>query len=1167
VKTEEFLNLLEQRQLLPPRIVAKVREKLERQSHHLTSEALLKYLVQKELLGRRTAEQLLETVLEVNSHAESSILGTSWTSKKSPSEELQEPELPVLESAPVSESPSDSESLSLGPTLGITVGEEVPPSAGIDEEEVLSIVPEEEEPVDLFASPEQPDHAGSQLTPTSERKPEALLDEVSLDESQPRKKRSRRKGRKHNEWDSPLLLMGGGGLVVLLVGGLFIFWLLTREDADKILGQAAAYFDQGSYTQAIAQYEKFVDGFPNHPQSSAAKVHLGVAQLWKATQGTSQFEQALTTARKVLENIEEEPEFGLAQEDLASRLPAIADGLAKQAEEAGAAETTDRLVELANSALSLCANTKYISKTYRDETALQEVRATLARVKRGRKQEGDLQQALQQMDQEIAEKNISAAYVIHKRLLEKHSGLLGNELLAAKVLEISQAELEVVRFVSEPLAASTVPHKSLVIASLALAERRGPASLQVTGNVAVSLDGAIYGLRASDGSLLWRRFVGLDSQAAPVVLVDGDILAIDSRTHELIRLHGDTGKLRWRQALEGPAVQPVLIGGRILVATKSGKLFVMDPDSGERTGYIQFGQPLMVAPVMDREGRRIFVVGEQSSLYTLDVNDFSCLGVFYLGHARGCILVPPVALLNKLAVAINTGATTSHLRLLGTDQSGVVSSEVASTRLQGLVGTRLLTAGRRLVALTSMGLVAVYDVGSGEDSSALTLLARRVAEKGNPVARYGLLQKNPSDNQLHVWIAGTKLNQLTILPTGGRLPVQDIDQVYSGDLFEHPLQMAGELLIHTRRPARQAGAIVAAMDSTTGNSLWETELAVPLSGPPVVDMRGPQITATTASGAIYELDRAAMKKRVQNQARSQAPVRQGENLPLTQSLELQDNRLVFSAGQGARQLLLYSRDAHGDPLQRIPLASPAACPPVAWGDGVVIPTRIGQVYYFSTTTGQQSYAPFQPALQAGREYSWLSPAIAGEHLVLCDRRDKIYLLQRLAEPQPHLSALTEVKVGPSPLVTPLVVFGQKVMAGTQDGKLARFQLPELEIRDPIELGADIVWGPHVVADRLLTVTAQDELICLDSQGEITWRQPIENSGINGRPLQVDEEVLLLWQDGSLTLVELTTGKQRVKLNLDQPIVAGPVAFGKRVLLSTHDGTLLVVNLPQPEEGP
>jgi outer membrane protein assembly factor BamB/tetratricopeptide (TPR) repeat protein len=1210
MKTEEFLNLLEKRELLPPRIAGKVREKLQQGNHRLTSEALLKYLVKKELIGRRTAKQLLETVLVVNPHAESSILGYMLPEEGPPPDGPDESEPPVLES--VEQGPvldftiAEEEGLSIFPEEGPeetaeeeelsllpeeTAEEEelsLLPEEGVEEEE-LSLVPKEE-PVDLSESTDQP---VSGLAPISEGEPEDLFADAVSESSLPRKRKKRfgrgkRRRRKKNEWDSPLLLLGGGSLAALLVAGLFIGYLLNREDADQILEQAAGYFDGGSYTQSIAQYEKFVTHFPRHPQASAAKVHLGIARLWKATQGSTRYEQALQTARHVLEEIEEEPEFGLAQEDLASLLPAIATGLAEQAEQATDPDTTDRLVEQATSALSLCANTKYISKTYRDETALREVRATLSRVERRRRQDADLQQALQQIDQAIALDKTTEAYAIHKQLLKKHPGLLGNPQLTAKVLEISESELKVIRYVSEPMEASTAPRKSPVIASLALAERRGPAVPQAEGSLAVTVDGAIYGLRASDGGLLWRRYVGLQSQTAPVVLEGGDVLAIDSRYHELIRLEGATGKLRWRQSLGGPAARPVVAGGQILVAVASGQLLVVNPDSGERAGYVQFGQPLVVSPAMDRRGKRIYVAGEQASLYTLDANDFSCLGVFYLGHARGSLRVPPVALLNKVAVAVNSGAMTSQLRLLGTDPSGVVDAEVARVRMQGLVTTELLTAGRRLVALTSLGLVAVHETGSGEDSTALTLLARREAEMGDPAARYGLMQQDSSSSQWHVWVAGTKLNRMAILPTGGRLPVREIDQIYSADLFDHPLQVTSNLLIHVRRPEGQAGAIVAAMDSTTGETRWETDVAVPLAGPPVVDRRGPRITAATASGAVYQLDRAAMGRRVQDLAYRLPPFQaekgqgqEDESLPLTESVSLGGGRIVFAAGQGARQLLLYQRDAQPNPLSLIPLESRAACPPVAWDSGVVVPTRMGQVFYFDAATwngtrgneakgpdaprGQSTYAPFQPALRAGVEHSWLSPATAGERLVLSDGREKVYLLQRIAEPQPHLEALTEVEVGPSALVTPLAVVGDVVVAGTEDGKLARFTLPSLQSRDPVALGAEVVWGPYAIGDRFLLVTAAGELVCVDSDGEIAWRQPVEPGGPSGRPLRVGEEGLLLWQNGSLSLLELSDGQQRGKWDLDQPVVAGPVAFGERFILSSHDGTLLVVNRPQAAE--
>jgi hypothetical protein len=188
-------------------------------------------------------------------------------------------------------------------------------------------------------------------------------------------------------------------------------------------------------------------------------------------------------------------------------------------------------------------------------------------------------------------------------------------------------------------------------------------------------------------------------------------------------------------------------------------------------------------------------------------------------------------------------------------------------------------------------------------------------------------------------------------------------------------------------------------------------------------------------------------------------------------------------------------------------------------------------------------------------------------LALSDGHEKLYLLQRMAKPTPHLAAQAEAIVGPAALVTPLAVVGDSVVAGTENGKLARFALPSLELQDSVDLGANVVWGPFGLGDRLLLRTAGDELICLDSSGSIAWRQPALSGGPGGRPLRLDEEVLLLGSRGSLSLIRLSDGQESAKWDLAQPVVAGPVAFGRRFVLASHDGTLLVVNRPQTAENP
>jgi len=1136
MKTEDFLDILEQRELVPTDVVDSIRGKVQQGKHRITSKSVLKFLVKRELITRRQAKQLLETTLTVTDHAESSILGMLPIPKVPAEEKIVEESIEKPK-----EKPATEEEI---PTLTPVVAE--PAGETPDQDELGDFVSDSISALETSSPDELPSGIDSL---------EAASTATTTEGSSGKKSKKKRK--KKNEWDSPLILLGGGGLVVLLVVGAIFFVLLNRENAEEVLGEASEYFDGGSYTQAISQYEKFVEKFPRHPQISAAKVRLGMAQLWKATSGASRYAEALETAERVLDKLKDEPDFQDAQRDLASLLPKIAQGLAGQAEQADDTEAVTQLLEQTKAALALCANTKYIPKTFRDETVLEEIGQTVLRVERGQEQKNQLGTSLAEIGAALDGQDTAKAYSIHRKLLETAPGLLHNEVLAAKVKEISAAEKLEVKFVAQPKSAETSPRPSKVLATLALAERRGSSATGVEGTLAVRVDGAVYGIHAEDGALLWRRFVGFEAESTPLPLPGGDVLVVDTTHHELLRLKGDTGDLVWRLAMEGPILRPTISGGQLLVVEQSGKLHVVDAASGNSSGYVHFSQSLSVSPTVNKSGNRIYLLGSHSSLFTLSAKDFSCLGVFYLGHEPGGVFTPVATILNKVIAAVNTGVATSQIQVMATDRDGLPTEITTTRRQNGLINTRLLVAGRRLVALTTSGQISVYEVGAETGDQSLTLLASRDPESGPPVARFGRLHEG------HIWAAGTRLNKLEILPTGNRLPVRNLDRDYLGDTFDHPLQSVGKLLVHLRRPAGKAGAIVAAMEPSSGKALWETELAVPPAGAPAVDIEGKRIIAATASGATYVFDRQSISKRVQDQAIRLSKV-SSSIPPLTESADLGKGRLAI-ASAGSKTLLHFRPAASKEQLQAIRLAGPATTAPIAWQDGFIVPTQVGQVFLFSSEDGKQLGSPFQPPLAPDAKYNWLTPAIYGSgdasRLVLSDGVERIYLIAQIAEPKPHLAAEADAEVGVSPLNTRLAVIGDSVCAGTADGRLARFQLPSLEASEPVDLGSQIEWGPFTVGNHVLFATDTHELVCLDDQAQISWRQPLAHGQPTGTPLADGDTVFVLWQEGGISRLSLSAGTESQHVSLDHPVVAGPVAFGNRLVLSSYDGALLVVERP------
>lgn len=1131
MKTEDFLNILEDRQLVSKNIVDKIRAKVSQGDSRVTSKSVLKYLVKKELITRRQAKDLLTTTLTVSNKAESSILGF----------------------VPMAEQPGEQAPAEPKPLIPNEPETKPKPVKAVEPTQPEPVVSEDPGPVD-----DLPSSSGLLRDPTltaEETGYDPLLDdaqtaEASTGKGKSRKKKDRKRG-KQNEWDSPLLLLGGGGLVVLLIGGGLIYWLLTRENADAILAEAQSSFESASYGQSIEAYEKFVETFNGHPEYSQAKVRLGMTRIWKATSNTKKFDNALEVAKTELDAIEEEESFAedtVSKSELSSLLAQIAEGLSSQAESEEDPATAGQRIEQTEQALALSANTKYVPTTYRQDDRLSVVEETLDRVRKRQARDTDLASTLGEIDKAIQASEPAEAFTAYKQLVRKYPTLREEEQLANKVLEIAAAEQASVSFekVSQP--AITEERESPIRAEVALAQRTGKAKPGVEGVAVVAIDSGLFGLKASDGSLLWRRSIGRGVSSEPVQQ-DGAVYCWEATTGDFVCLEASSGKLRWRQPLADQLSTPVLSGKDLLVTGQSGKLYVLSAADGELVGTVQFSQPMPTPPAVNSGKQQIYLAGDHSNIYTLSNTDFSCVGVHYLGHADGSIRVSPLPVLNKLLVAENTGTETSTLSVFSLNQKSAPEAITAQKRLKGLVTTSLLADGRRVAAVTSLGQATVYEVGSGEGDDAIVQLANRDADRGPQLARQGLMLNK------HLWLAGNELLKLAVLPTGNRLPVRSVDRDYIGDIFDGPLQNAGELVIHVRRPKDSAGAIVAAMDSGPGESLWETTLAMPLAGPAFAD--GKSLVAMDSSGTLFRADLPAIQRGAVTQ--SLAPSKR-PSAPLTSTVSTQQNRLLAGALQ--KEQMVHS--IAGSKPRTFSIPGPLASQPIAWNDGFIVPSTVGQVFYLDAKQGQEAATAFQPELRPGETINWLKPVAASagndSFVAISDAVEKLYLLKLEPQPQPHLQAVAAADVGATPLASPLAVLGNQVFAGTSAGRLLSFRLPDLEPGDGISLGGQIVWGPYTTEKGLLLVLDTEELV-LVGEGDILWRQPLTGDLPTESPLISGDTLLLGRRDGRVVKLSLADGSEQATLESNRPLVSGPTAFGSQVAFATSDGVLILFDQP------
>ncbi|MEM9185500.1 MAG: PQQ-binding-like beta-propeller repeat protein [Planctomycetota bacterium] len=1000
---------------------------------------------------------------------------------------------------------------------------------------------------DLFADPADASGGGA----ATEAKPK-------------RKKKYVKKKKGADEFDTPLMLLGGGGLVIglLLIGG--ILYLLFAESGDEALADARKAYNAGSYATAVAGYERFVEKFSGHEGRSEARVTLGVARILNLPESSP--ENRLKKAKDEIPLIEDEEEFYSVREDLASLLPSIAKDLSEKADAGLELAEIDEYVGLTKEALALCSNTNYVPTSLRDEQEFGEIDEVLARIELRQVALKALAETIDAMKAGVASGDTRTAYASHAAFVKAHPEKASDEGLVAAVAETSKAEQLGVRYVEDRSPGLTAEAETAVTAQVAMADRRRKGAAPASGVTVVRFQGNAYAVDRRDGSLRWRRPLGTSLNQLEPVLLGDDCLMVDSSRQEIVRVNAATGALVWRAPIEDDASQPLVLGDRVLAAGKSGRLHVIDAARGDRLGYVQFAQRLRAAPVAAPGGGRLYLVGDHSSVYTLDAEDMSCLGVYYLGHAKGTVVTPPVLVLGRLLVLENDGATTASLHALGVDGEGVVTKELAaddeaSVRLNGLVTREPEVFGKRFAVTTESGNIGVYEASQDEGVAAVTLLATRESRRRLRSTPYTAVM----DQQL--WVAGAGLARYSIQPSGNRLPVRDVAEPFRGDTFVHPLRVQEGVVIHVRRRRGRAGVTIAASDAKTGAVYWETDVAAPAAGPPVALAGGSSFLCTLASGRVFVVDAEALQSGVSERLASPSAKRGGGS-----------RGVVLDAGAESGGAAVYPSRQSGDAvgvdaatqprLMQLPGALNGQ--PIRFAGGWLAGLASGQVACFDGLTGDAVAAPFQPELAPRQTIKWSEPALAevdGEPVgVITDGRANLYALRLLPRPAPHLAPLSVVELEQQTYASRVAVAGGKVAVATSDDRLNIYELEGLSLSGEYELAAPVVWGPYHSEGVFLLATADDALLAIDPSrsDQPVWTESGEGAGLAGPPAVDSGVALFARREGVFERRRLTDGTLVDRAPIGQSIASPLTAVDGRLLVASRDGALLFVQPSRAE---
>ena len=1096
MSAEQFINELESRGWLSEKVLAKVRGKIAGRS--LDAESIAQFLVSKGQLTQEQVDQVFDA-------------------------ELADDEQPLVD--PLDELPADDE---------LPGDDELP-----DDDEL-------------------PEDLGDPLTAGTSESTSVLSSSDGGDSAKKKRRREkRRKDRqqKQNEWDSPLMLIGGGGLILLLLCGAGVYYLLIRGSGDELFKVAQGSFEEESYSQAITQFNQFLEDYTTHESVGAAQVYLGLSLIRQALETANDHEEALKRSQAEIPKMEQTANFEVAQRDLAAILPRIASGLVTKADAAEDLDAINKYVGLTNSALELNLNNKYVPQQYRNKPEIQRAKEILKRIERRRSSLEALKQTLDTMQSAISSGDVRPAYEAHAVLIKEHPELASKPELSKAIADSAMAEQDAVRFIEELISPQTTEPDSPVAAVVATADQRRSGSAPTQGEAVFQFQGVLYGFNAADGALLWRRRVGESFVGATPLLIDNACIAIDARRNELVRIATATGKLQWRVALDDELSQPVVLQDRVLVPSKSGRLHVVQVDSGRRSGYLQFAQPLISAPAVDRESGRVFLVGEHSSVYTLAADDLRCLSVYYLGHAKGAVQAPPATVLGRVLVAENDGRKTSTLHVLALNENGVIDKEVDQIRLKGLSPGSPVVFGRRLATLTDTGHITVYEVSPEDVTAELTEIAsRRPPPRRDPTQRYAVLVES------HFWVAGLELAKYSINPAGNRLPVLDVKDKFREDVFTSPLIVRGNVLLHARRRRGEAGLTVGATDTKTGQAYWETDVAVPSAGAPSAAIQTGKLIQTTASGRVYSIGVQA------GQPSSVATPAYAEASPMNSALQsgalTTDGGLLMSSA-GSDWILRVGADAQARWTQ---LPDSLACEPTRFADGWLAALQVGQVFYISSDPSKSLAVPFQPENPTGPPRTWYplgASVVDSRPTAVVTNGGNLYTLELREDDPPQVEVLSELELD-RPLTTRVAIAAEKAIAGRADGSVAVFDALSLDPLIESEPGPPIVWGPYQVGGQVLLANAAGQLLCYDLtaslQGTIApqWRQELPTAELIGGPLPTGGSVVLASRNGLLHTITLDEGAVR-SIDLKEPLGSQPRLANEQLVVAAADGSVLFVD--------
>ncbi len=1160
MSAERFLELAEQRELLDQRTLSALRDQLRRKgSANVSAQQLAQLLITKERLTRYQANKLVEDSL------------------KAPANDDDALELALEDS-------SDEELVELKPiAIEPTIPSPASPPASVSKvDEMVARIPSRQrggsssrdgdllESVADEASILPPQRIGGR-TGSFARMWDAVGGLGGRGRNRPRTQR----------WDSVLMLFGGGALLLLAFIGVMLYVTLIRGSGDDLIALAQEDYAAQSYAQAIGKYDKFLSRFPKHPKHSVAVVQRTLSKLRQQSEAQN-WNGALEIAKGELPGLVKEEAFGEARGEFAGILPKIYAGFVAKAKQSDDVASKEQLLALATQATELVDSPEYLPASVRRglQDQLDTIQLDFALVQRDVQRQRNLELAIQKIAAALVESDTTKAYAVQDELLAAYPGLRDNAALAKSLVEVVKKEQGLVTVAKAERGPTTAEPVSETLPRVILTNRQASTPLAIEGVTYARTAGSLVALSLHDGSLLWRRYLGTDLvpnfQATSSELWS-DVVAVDAQRNELVRFAGRDGKSIWRLHLPAHVLGLRAEDERLFVPLENRQLYVVSAATGEAR-VVTFPQRIATAPASIVEPNVLVQPAEHSTAYILDAKTLECVATSRLGHAPDTISAVPAVLGRFVFFVENAGVDFAWLRTWQMSETpGEGLKQVGEPiRVAGNLHVSPATFGQSVALVTDRQGVNIFQVDPASTEKPPLLVASLPATDSPPVDAFAVFEED------RILVASRGLAEYRLQTAAGRL-VREAIAGQEDVTIAAPRKVAPKIIIQSASRQHAAGTVVRALrvngqaDANRGiEELWSTELANgPISEPVVVPaVKG--IVYTGHGGRIWIVDGSHFKTGHCDAV--QFPDSVGSLLAAP--LSPKDDVLLYPFLDGSPRIAEISLRGGDKSARLIELTTQKrrlTCRPLRWQDKILVCVAEGSVYLLDPEKGTSDVVPFQPPQVPNQRKTWIDPCVLVDSTLGCVVADKegiVFRLQ-LSETKPvGLFSSADTAVGGT-LVGGLATLGELVFAVQRTEKadsVVALSASSLQRKGAVELSGRVVGGPWLVSNLILVSTSDGMLSAFGAEGTLVWSSPLSWGALAGAPLDSVGGLACASASGMVWRIDSATGQPlpwnrdskapRDHFDLGEPLGAGPVQFGAKLLFVGSEGTMFVQDPPE-----